>query len=477
MQATNYSKRSRPHVDFFLIIIPYMIAVIGIICISIAMYKTSEEGKSLLAIIMSSRSGQMQLLWFAVSIPVFIAVQMIPMELIRTRYYVAYIGVVVLLFITLVLSKAVNGINSWLQTGFGRAIQPAEFAKLAVLVLLAKKLSDRESPFKSLRGWITMGILVGAPVLIVLAQGETGSVIVIGAMLLVMLALSNTNKYIVLSSIGLLILAIIVLFGYAKLSNSTDYRIVRILAFTDPQAYSEGGGYQLLQSQKAVGAGQLTGIGFYKPDSMATLGFVPESSTDFIFSIIGESTGFVGSTIVLLLYLTLFIHMLYEGRYTTDVFSRMIIYGVMSMLAFHVFENVGMVIGVLPITGIPLPFISYGGSSFLTNIIGVAMAFGAIRQRSTLSYEGLQLGDPNWTTDALRLPTPREMREEKERRKDERRAAKAALRANRRSIGEVWFDLIHNKSLKNPYAETMEYRRRILKSSASDFRRFIDKIF
>lgn len=386
------SRRSRAHMDIPLLVAVYALSLFGLICIAIAMFvPDSSTDTSWLGYILSSRSGQMQLVWILISpIPLFILLN-VPLELIRARLSFFYYAVLILLFITMVLATAVNGIKSWLNTGLGRAVQPCEFAKLTVMLALAKELSASEKPVATFRDFLRICYLVGVPTLIVLLQGETGSVIVIGAMFIIMLFFSGADIRLVLGIVAVLLMGIAFIVVYALVSNSDDYRILRLLAFTDPEKYSSSGGYQLLQAQKAIGAGQLTGVGMFQLDSMATLNFVPESSTDFIFSVIGESFGFIGSMCVLGVYLFIVLRMLFLARYTADKFGRLIIIGVMGMLLFHIFENIAMNTGLMPITGIPLPFISYGGSNYLTNIAGVTLVLNVTKNRTDHVSRYLQL--------------------------------------------------------------------------------------
>ncbi|MBQ8082013.1 MAG: FtsW/RodA/SpoVE family cell cycle protein, partial [Clostridia bacterium] len=249
----------------------------------------------------------------------------------------------------------------------------------------AKELSAKEKPMGTFKDFMMTGITFGAPALVTLAQGETGTVIVMGFMFLVMIFFAGVDIRIVLSLVFFVLLAVGFFFGYALLSGSTDYRVLRIISFLDPQQYRESAGYQILYSQMAIGSGGLRGIGQFVIGSISQLDYVPEDHTDFIFSTIGESSGFIGCCFILFLYLILLLRMLYLARYTLDKFGRLIIIGVMAMFFLHIFENVAMTVGLMPITGIPLPFISYGGSNFMTNIIGIALVCNVVKNRSMTS--------------------------------------------------------------------------------------------
>ena len=216
----------------------------------------------------------------------------------------------------------------------------------------------------------------------ILWQGETGTVIVIVFMFVVMMYFAGVDLKIIFGIVGVGAIGIGAIVAYGLLDDDPDYRILRLLAFMDPQKYRETGGYQIIQAQRAIGSGQLTGIGTFVTGSFTTLGFVPESSTDAIFTVVGESFGFVGCVALLAAYLFMVLRMLYLARFTEDRFGRLVIIGVMSMLFFHVFQNVAMSLGLMPITGIPLPFMSYGGSNYITNVAAIALVLNVAKNRS-----------------------------------------------------------------------------------------------
>ncbi len=387
MMTSETRKRNIGHFDWQLLAVVYLMSIFGIFCISSATYDPDMEANvSLLNRILNSRSSMWQSIFVLVSPIVLVVVISIPLDLYRNRLgRLIYLGVLGLLIITLVTATLVNGIKAWLNTGFGRAIQPAEFSKIAVLLALARVLSRSEKPLNNFKDFMRAMLVIGLPSLIVLAQSETGSVIVIVVMSVCMLYFGGVDIRLVLGLVLFGMTGIGLIIAYALLSGSTDYRILRLVAFTNPRLYSESGGYQLLNSQKAIGSGQMTGNGVFTLGTVTQLGGVPENSTDFIFSTIGEAFGFVGTAAVLGAYLFLILRMLYLARYTQDKYGKMIIVGVMSMLFFHVFENISMCIGLMPITGIPLPFLSYGGSNYMTNIIGIGLVLNVTRSRTGAS--------------------------------------------------------------------------------------------
>ena len=380
MTAANaeIKRRNRAHFDAALVIAVYALALFGIYMIASATFDPDlGTDATLLSKVLNSRSSMWQSIFVLASPIVLLVVSSVPIDLFRSQTRLIYLAVVFLLVVTLV-----NGIRAWLNTGLGRSIQPAEFAKISVMMALARNLSKSEKPISNVRDFCRIAIIVGIPAMIVLAQGETGSVIVIAVMFVLMLFFSGADIRLVLGIVAAGALGIAAIIGYALITDSSDYRILRLLAFTDPTKYQSSGGYQLLNSQKAIGSGQLTGQGAFTLGTVTQLGGVPENSTDFILSSIGEAFGFVGVASVLAVYLFIVLRMLYLARYTRDQYGKLLIVGVMSMLFFHVFENISMCLGLMPITGIPLPFLSYGGSNFMTNIIGVALVINVTRSRT-----------------------------------------------------------------------------------------------
>ena len=341
---------------------------------------SQSEGLPLLNKILNNRSSMWQSIFILVS-PIIVGVIVaIPTEFIKARVRLVYYGVLALLLVTLVLGQVSNGPRGWLRSDIlGRSIQVSEFSKLSILLMLARQLARSEKPMSKFKDFMSIMIIVGLPSLTVLAQGETGTVIVIAFMFMIMIYFAGVDLRIIIAFALLAVIGVGALVAYGMLSETTDYRILRLLAFLDPQKYEQSGGYQILMSQKAIGAGQLTGQGTFLPGSWTTLGYVPESSTDAIFTVVGESFGFVGCAALLVTYLFIILRMTWIARFTRDKFCQLVIIGVVSMLLFHVFQNIAMCMGIMPITGIPLPFLSYGGSNFISNIASVALVLNIAR--------------------------------------------------------------------------------------------------
>ena len=376
------SRRNREgRFDWPLVLVVYALALFGILCIAMARYQPSvSEGKPLLNKILDNRSSLWQSIFVLISPVVVGVIVAIPTEIFRARARLVYYSVFALLGITLVLGQVSNGLKGWLQSSIlGRSIQPSEFAKISIMLMLARQLSRSDKPMGKFKDFMRTILIAGMPAVVILAQGETGTVIVLAFMFLAMIYFAGVDIRIILAFVILGVLAVGALVAYGMLSDTTDYRILRLLAFMDPQKYEKSGGYQIIMSQRAIGAGQVTGRGTFLAGSWTTLGYVPESSTDAIFSVVGECFGFVGCVAVLLAYLFIILRMIFLARFTRDKFCQLVIVGVVSTLLFHVFQNVAMSMGIMPITGIPLPFLSYGGSNFISNIAAIALVLNIAR--------------------------------------------------------------------------------------------------
>lgn len=375
-------KRTRPHFDFLLLILMYALMIFGVLAISIATYDPSVQADSLLNHILNSNTGSWQAIFVIASPAIVWFVVSVPYEHFRTYSMLYYAGVMLLLFAVLMVSTAIRAVKGWFEVGLGRMLQPSEFAKLTLIMMLARELAITEKPMGNFRSFVRIAMLTLIPLGLIYAQGETGTVLVIAGIIYLMLVFGGVDWKWILVITVLGALAIGAIFAYGILGGSTNYKILRLISFLDPQAYEKSAGYQIINSQQAIGAGGMTGIGAFVPGSMSQLNYVPEDWTDFIFATIGEAVGFVGCSLIVLTYLLLILRMLYLSRYTADKFGQLLIIGVMAMMFLHVFQNIAMTLGLMPITGIPLPFLSYGGSNLVTNVIGISLVLNVTRNRS-----------------------------------------------------------------------------------------------
>ena len=211
--------------------------------------------------------------------------------------------------------------------------------------------------------------IAAIPVILILLQPDMGTVFIISAAIVAMIAVSGApSRWVV----ALLLVAVIGGFTAVKVGVINDYQLKRLQSFVNPGADSQGSGYQLRQARITVGSGGLIGTGLFNgPQTNGR--FVPEQQTDFIFTVAGEETGFLGCGLILLLFGTIIIRAFSIANRTNDPFGRLVCTGVIAWFAFQIFENIGMTMGLMPMTGVPLPFLSYGGSSMFANLIGIGL--------------------------------------------------------------------------------------------------------
>ncbi|MEY3103058.1 MAG: hypothetical protein RL256_80 [Actinomycetota bacterium] len=269
------------------------------------------------------------------------------------------------------LGSVVNGARSWISLPGGFQIQPAELAKLTIIVGMALILAEREAGEKgpSDRQVLYSLVVAAVPILLIVLQPDLGTVLIISAAVLSIIAISGARLRWV---IGLLVLGISGAYIAVASGEVSDYQLNRLRSFIDPYADPQASGYQLRQARITIGSGGLLGKGLF--DGPQTNGrFVPEQQTDFIFTVSGEELGFLGSSFILLLYATILMRGFAIAKRTNDLFGRLVTMGVVAWFSFQIFQNIGMTMGLMPMTGVPLPFLSYGGSSMFANMIAIGL--------------------------------------------------------------------------------------------------------
>ncbi len=269
------------------------------------------------------------------------------------------------------IGSEVNGAQAWISLPFGFQIQPAEIAKISIIIGISMLLSERthNSDEPSNQDVVKALGVAALPILLILLQPDMGTVFIISAAVVTIIAVSGApTRWVV----GLLLVALIGGFVATKAGVVSEYQIKRLQTFVDPNADTDGAGYQLRQARITVGSGGLLGTGLF--DGPQTSGrFVPAQQTDFIFTVAGEQLGFIGSGFILFLLFIVLMRGFAIARRSTDPYGTLVSTGVVAWFAFQIFENIGMTLGLMPMTGVPLPFMSYGGSSMFANLIGFGL--------------------------------------------------------------------------------------------------------
>jgi len=286
-------------------------------------------------------------------------------RLLRAYTPFLWAGAVLGLVIVLIpgLGAEINGARAWIALPGGFQIQPAELAKIAIIIGMSMILSERthDSNQPSSKDVLQALAVAAIPVLLIVLQPDMGTILIIAASVVTIIAVSGAPARWVAALLLLAVLGVI-----------SEYQVSRLQTFVDPNADTQGAGYQLRQARITVGSGGLLGTGLFEGPQTSGR-FVPEQQTDFIFTVAGEELGFVGSGFILILYLILLMRAFSIARRTSDPFGRLVCTGVIAWFSFQIFENIGMTLGLMPMTGVPLPFISYGGSSMFATMIGVGL--------------------------------------------------------------------------------------------------------
>jgi rod shape determining protein RodA len=270
-----------------------------------------------------------------------------------------------------IIGKKTLGAQRWIKLG-PITIQPSEFVKIIIIIILAYWITSKfKHGIRNLKD-LVMAFLPVTPLLIlILAQPDLGTTLIVTFSYGCMIFLYKTNPLLIAG----IIISILLIFGTYPLYKPllSDYQQKRVETFLNPEQDKQGGGWQVTQSKISVGAGGFIGTGIFK-GSQSRLEFLPEAQTDFIFSIISEETGFLGSSIVLGLYFWLIYSLIRISKKVDDDFGKLLLYGIAGIFLFHVLINVGMTLGLAPVTGKPLLLLSYGGSSFLSSFMLIGLA-------------------------------------------------------------------------------------------------------
>lgn len=311
-----------------------------------------------------------QLIWLGISIPILVACVVIDYELIIKIAPIAYI-IMIGLLIGVLFTNPINGATSWFNMG-QVSIQPAEFAKVFVILNLALMISKVQEKGKEeisrLKKLSICLLSVIIPVLLIIKQPDYGTAIAFIVATIFIFFVSGINKkYIIFSLIAIAVL-VPVLYMYVLPAHAKT----RIDVFLNPNLDPRGSGYNIIQSKLAIGSGQLFGMGI-KQGNQTQLGYLYPKTTDFIFSVIGEEMGFIIAALIIILYVILITKSINIAKTAKDDKGSYIAIGIAGIFTFHMIENIGMTMGLLPITGVPLPFVSYGGSSLLTNLILIGL--------------------------------------------------------------------------------------------------------
>ena len=352
-------KKIFKNIEWPVLICVILLIAIGIVALYSATYDTAKD------------ELQKQILWLIISIPAIIVVTCINYEVIAKISPIFY-GIFLALLVGVLFTSPVNGATSWFELG-AFSFQPSEFAKIFVILtfsLVITKIQNRGGRDQISRPTrlILALTVIAVPVLLIVKQPDYGTALAFLVATVFILFTAGIKKRYIFITVLIIVISVPILYLFIL----PEHAKTRIDVYLNPNLDPRGAGYNIIQSKLAVGAGQLFGMGFLK-GNQTQLGFLYPKTTDFIFSVIGEELGFVATAGIVILYVILITKAIYIAKTAKDDLGAYIAVGIAGIFAFHMTENIGMTIGLLPITGVPLPFVSYGGSSLLTNLIMVAL--------------------------------------------------------------------------------------------------------
>jgi rod shape determining protein RodA len=375
-------RRAIKNIDFTLLITTILIVIFGLITLSSATHVTMTRFADSLYYVKKQSFG------FLIGLMALIF--MMGIDYSRFPKYARFIYLlnVALLVAVRFIGEEQNGARSWISLGVFN-LQPSEFAKIAIVVTFAVYLADREGKLNRFRDLIPTFFFFGIPTVLIVLQPDLGTALVFIAIYFGMLFVAGARPR---NLIILILIAALMIGGIlaAQLAYGLDkplkpYQLTRLTIFMDPYKDPRGAGYHVIQSQVSLGSGGLWGKGLYK-GTQTQLNFLPEQKNDFIFSVVGEEFGFVGAITLLILFYIFVLRGIKIALKSKDQLGTLLATGIVSMIVFHLLINIGMAAGIMPVTGIPLPFFSYGGSSMIANMLGVGVLMNVYMKRQVITF-------------------------------------------------------------------------------------------
>lgn len=362
-------RRIFKNIEWSILVCTILLVIVGLVALTSATKNSDYE------------ELKKQILWIAISIPILIVVIFIEYDMLVKLSPLLY-GAILILLVGVLFMGAINGASSWFEIG-PFSVQPAEFAKIVIVLFMAWLINKIQAKGRDEINRIFKLALVlftfAIPVLLIIKQPDYGTALsFVMAMIFILFAAGIRKRYIITA-----ILLVVILVPTLYIWVLPEHAKARIDVYLNPDLDPRGAGYNIIQSKLAIGAGNLTGMGLFK-GNQTQLGFLYPKTTDFIFALIGEEMGFIVAAGIIILYVVLITKAVYVAKTAKDDIGSYIAMGIAGIFFFHMLENIGMTMGLLPITGIPLPFVSYGGSSLLSNfiMIGLLLNISGRRQKA-----------------------------------------------------------------------------------------------
>lgn len=359
------------HIDPLLLLAVFGLTAFGMVMIySATFFRLEQQGSDTLFFV------NRQMVSWGIGILGMIAITIVDYRSYRAWALPIYVGSLLLLVLVLAQGTVINASKSWLVFG-GFQFQPSELAKVGLIVMLATLFNERREEALGLRALIEALAIASVPMALILMQPDFGTVLVFVAIVFGVLLLARVRvRYMV----ALAVLGLSAFFLMLQSNQLMDYQVARLTSFINPDAADPDDIYNVNQAQIAIGGGQLFGQGLFN-GSQTKLAYVPENQTDFIFTVVGEELGFVGSTVMIGLFVLLLWRAIRIAALSRDTFGTLIAGGIIAVFAFQMFINIGMATGIMPVTGLPLPFVSYGGTSLIGSYLMVGLLLNVHMRR------------------------------------------------------------------------------------------------
>lgn len=355
-------------VDIVLIATAIVLVAIGVLALY-AMSSGEESDGSYL---------KKQLVWIFIGLILMVALALFNYSSLRNYIVIIYGANILFLFTVFIKGRAALGAQRWIQVG-SFSFQPSELSKILIILTLGAYLAERKGDLSDWRDVLRAIVYMIPPILLIVLQPDLGTALVLVAITIGMLMVAGITP----KQILILALVAYLLIGFViKLDLLQDYQMERLVVFFNPSVDPLGSGYNLRQSMIAIGSGGILGKGLFS-NTQSRLNFLPAAvrHTDFIFAVIGEEMGFIGSVLVIVIFFLIMSRVIQIAVSSRNYFGLLVATGIGSMWIFQVLVNIGMTIGIMPVTGIPLPFISYGGSAMLVNMASVGLLLSIYRRR------------------------------------------------------------------------------------------------
>ena len=371
-----YDKKDFKSIDWFTVLLVFALVGFGLVALCSVLatpFDGTESGIKDIIAKLNLDYVQRQAINFLVGFAAMIIVMLFDYNIFKPLSIFAYIGIVGLLALLFLFGKVRGGSQGWFVfESIERNVQPGELSKIAVILMVsgvASKAMDTDGRLLRLKDILLAGLYTAIPFLLIALQPDYGTAFVLIVILAFIFFAARIKWWWIAGAAVLLGTALPLAYFFIFTPSQQN----RIIAFLNPEYDPLGAGYQVSRSKIIIGSGRLMGKGFFDGATLSQLKYVPERHTDFIYSGIVEGVGFVGGVILIAAFFLLAFRWLYIAGKARDNYGMLLTVGVTGMLIAHVFENIGMTIGLMPMTGIPLPFVSYGGSNMLTNMIGVGI--------------------------------------------------------------------------------------------------------